>query len=337
MYPYAMMGDDLPIRYITTSHRATIPVLKLRMSKYYVIADVTVKTFEPVYPLIRDNKLIFPIGEFRTTLSHPELEYAIEHNQIKTVHTSVQYERGCLFDAYVNFFYDEKVKYKQAKDTTHGTIAKLFLNSLYGKFGQQQPHRELVKQVDFNGVTRMPMFNAKLQLNFQEINWYGDIYNEFRSGETAFSCAYIASAITAKARMLLWMYIKHAGKENVLYVDTDSLIVTARGSRRLSIYRHETRLGSLKLEAQSQRFIIQGNKDYSFGDQVKHKGVPGKAVKIDAITWEYLEFEGFIRWMNRGAKDAPKGAFKTKTRKSVYNKGIINDDKTVSPFVILEE
>lgn len=334
MYPFSMMGDDLPIRYLSVSHRATIPILKMRMKNYYVIAEVTVKTNEPVYPVVKDNKLIFPIGEFRTTLSHPELEYAVANNQIKEVHITIQYQRGSLFNAYVNFFYDEKVKYKLSGDLTLYTICKLYLNSLYGKFGQQQPHRQLMKQVDFHGVTRMPMFNAKSNLHFQEINWYGDIYNEFRQGETSFSCPYIASAITAKARMLLWMYIKLAGQENVLYVDTDSLIVTERGFTSLAKHCDETRLGNLKLEAQSNSLTIRGNKDYTFHQTIRHKGVPSKAVQIDKNLWEYLEFEGFIRWMNRGAEGNPKGTFKTKSRKSIYNKGVINEDQSISPFVL---
>lgn len=334
MYPFAMMGNDLPIRLVAISHRCTIPLVQMRMKDYYVIADVTINTNEAVYPYIKDTKLIFPIGIFRTILSHHELQYAIENNQVSKIHCSIQYEKGELFESYINFFYSEKTKYRLSFDKTHETISKLFLNSFYGKWGQQQPHRELMKKTDFKGVTRMPMYSVPLDLHFQEINWYGDIYNEWRQGETSFSCPVLASAITSKARMLLWMYVKQAGQENVLYVDTDSLIVTARGKNRLNRYCDETRLGSLKLEAQSQYFDIRGNKDYKFSSFNKHKGVPTKATKIDQNRWEYLEFEGFIRWMNRGAVGYPKGKFTTKTRKSEYNKGIVHSDKTITPFVL---
>lgn len=334
MYPYAMSGNDLPTELVNYSHRCDVRMLPKIMEKFYVIADVEIETSEPVYPYLSEGKLTFPIGSFRTVLSHHELLYAVEHNHVRKVYMSAKYKMGSLFDEYVKFFYDEKVKHTEVFNSTYRMLAKLYLNSLYGKWGQQQPHREEIGKTKYPGVQRMPMYDQNTFKHYQEVKWYGTIFHEYKEGETSFSCPHIASAICAKARMLLWMYIKHAGIENVLYVDTDSLITNARGFRRLNVYLHETALGSLKLEAQSRGLTIRGNKDYIFGAVNRHKGVPSKAKQIEPNKWEYLEFEGFASWMNRGARGNPKGSYKIKTRKSEYNKGVVQQNGKVKPFVL---
>jgi len=332
MYPYSMMGDDLPIMFLGYSELPRYKEFMIRLKQYYVIADVLIDTDEPVYPYTPKDKLLFPIGKFRTVLNHPELVYAHEHGHIKKVYASAQYKKGSLFEPYVNFFYSEKVKHTQEGNKTQKTIAKLYLNALYGKFGQSEPHREFYTETEFKGVYREPCFDVENSLHFQFISWYGKVYKEYKDGETSFSCPYLASAITSKARMLLWMYIKQASTENVIYCDTDSLIVNARGYRRLLPNVSKNRLGSLKLETQSKHFHLFGNKDYIFDEDVKHKGIPTKAKKIADEKWEYLEFQGMINWLNNGAQGAPKGQFKTKRRIGEYNKGIVLDDGTVIPF-----
>lgn len=334
MYPYAMKGNDLPIEYLGHREHSNIGSLRVRLEKYYLIADVVITTDEPVYPILKDNKLIFPTGTFRATLSHPELLYAYEHGHIQELGMCSQYTRGSVFDDYIDFFYNEKVKYTLAGDKTHRTVVKLWLNTLYGKLAQQQPHREDLGEVKFKGVYREPCLDRDTHLHFQYVSWFGQLYKEYKHGETSFSVPSLASAVTAKARMLLWMYIKQAGINEVLYCDTDSLITTRRGYDNLTRYCDETKLGSLKLEAQSDYLVLSGNKDYKFGNEVKHKGLPSKAVQISKNEWEYLEFQGFIRWMNEGAKGEPKGEFKRKQRKASYNKGNIQPNGYITPFVL---
>lgn len=336
MYPFSMKGSDLPTQFLGYSENVRPKEFAIRLKHCYVIADVLINTDEPVYPLLKKDKLIFPIGHFRTQLCHPELIYAQEHGHIVKIYSSAQYKMGSVFDEYVDFFYSDKNKYKENGNTTYYTISKLFLNTGYGKLGQTEPHREPFGTTKFTGVYREPSYDLENNRHLQYISWYGTVYKEYREGETSFSCPYLAAAITAKSRMLLWMYIKQAGRVNVKYGDTDSLTVNARGYRRLLPDISKSRLGALKLEAQSQHFELWGNKDYIFNEIVRHKGLPSKAEKISKEKWEYLEFEGFIRWMNRGAKGAPHGEFKTKRRIVEYNKGVVNGDNTVSPFTLDE-
>jgi hypothetical protein len=332
MYPYCMIGNELPKKLLGYTENVMQPFWKVRLGMYYNIADVEIETDEPVYPLYYNHKLIFPVGRFRTVLYNPELLYAYNHNHIRKAYRWAIYDTGNLFTNYVDFFYSAKVAHTKEGNLSARYIDKLFLNSLYGKFGQLNPTRTEGIETDFKGVYRLPQINFETKLHWQEIAWYGKTYKEYKEGETRLSCPSIAGAITAKGRMTLWQYITIAGLSNVFYWDTDSLIVNTEGYTRLLSSISTSDIGKVKLEGKSSILEIRGNKDYTFGDESKTKGVPKKATQLTQDTWEYLQFQGFISWLNAGASGAPKGHYTQKVRRHKYNKGVVLPDGNVIPF-----
>lgn len=334
MYPFAMSSNELPQRLV--SYRENIPVqyLKNWTNKHYCIADVDIETDINAFGLYTNHKFIFPVGRFRTQLHHHELLYALEHATILKVHRVAAYQMNSIFDRYVQFFYGEKVRYTQEKNLPYRTIAKLFQNSLYGKFGQLKPHRDLISSVDSDEVWRLTCCNLDTMDTYQQLFWYGCLYNEYKKGETLTSFPGLAGAITAIARKRLFDFMVLAGSDNVFYMDTDSLIVNQSGYDNLKQWIDEYKLGYLKLEETSDKLHIYGNKDYEFGDNVKTKGVPKKAYQVDSDRWVYMQFEGFISWLNKGANTTPQAVYLEKRRKSVYNKGVILDNGQVVPIKI---
>jgi hypothetical protein len=304
------------------------------MNLYYCIAECEIETDEPVYPIMANNKLIFPTGRFTAILFHPELRYALEHSHIRAVKRCAVYENGYPFNGYVDFFYTAKATYSQQGNASYRYISKLFLNSLYGKFGQLRPVRQLIGESSYVGVTRLPLIDIEKNLHYQEINWYGKVYKEYKEGETAISNPSLAGAITAKGRIHLWELIKQAGRENVYYVDTDALIVNRKGYDNLQSLQSNTKMGYLKLENTCHNLHIYGNKDYIEGYAPKRKGINKTAQVISKAKWEYLQFEGFLSWLNRGATGSPIGTYTTKQRRTPYNKGIVGDNGMVTPFLL---
>jgi hypothetical protein len=136
--------------------------------------------------------------------------------------------------------------------------------------------------------------------------------------------------------MLVFTFIEKAGKENVFYCDTDSLIVNEAGYHRLAKSLDDNEIGMLKLEKQSQSIVITNAKDYEFGDEKKTKGVPKNAVLIDKNAWLYLQFEGFYTWLHRGGSGAPYTHYRIKSRLSRYDKGIIQDNGIVIPVTLYQ-
>lgn len=334
MYPFVMTEYPLAGNLKSILDKNKIEYLNGQMRNNYIIVDCLVKTDKPIFSYLQTNKLLFPIGTYRCILHHKEIEYALKYGLIKELYVTLVYEKFKYFNKYIEFFNAIKISSEKEGNKVWRMIAKLFMNSLYGKFGQLAPNRIMVGTISDKSVWRLPIIDIDTGEHYQEISWYGDVYRENRSGETVFSIPAIAGGITANARVLLYSYMETAGLNNVFYCDTDSLIVNQEGYDNLKEFIDPTRLGALKLEKQSEEVIIWGCKDYEFGGTKKIKGVSTKATLKQQGKWEYLQFSGFISWLNNGAIGEPYATTRTKRRVSAYSKGIVLDDGKVIPITI---
>lgn len=336
MYPYVMKNFEYPVKLIGIVRKPTLEQLKMLMKDYLVIADVLVRVDKPVVG-VRKEKLIFPVGQFRVVLTSPELELVKRHGEIVKVYKIAVYEKAPIFKEYVDYFYNLRVKYKQEGNVIMDKFAKIFMNSLYGKFGQKNENLVLVGKTDVDENVIYRYYDAKekkwkyyavIDHKIYVKQGYVEAYNSFVA---------IASFVTAYARCVLWDYIEKAGLENVLYCDTDSLFVTSEGYKRLQPFISDTELGKLKIEKVSDRIRINGAKDYEFAGEVKLKGVKKDAKKVDENTYEQIQF---VRTRGNLLKHRIKGVVLKVVRKRLnrqYDKGEVTPSGWVKPYFLWEE
>lgn len=333
MYPYIMKSALLPYKLNSYATDIKPYILDYLLRDKYCIALVELDTDEPVYPIMRDNRLVFPIGKFSTVLHSQELQYAVDHQHIRSVKQCAVYEQSIMFSDYVNLFYNVKQQAELRGDSSWRFISKIFLNSLYGKFGQMNVERIIIGKASYNTIWRLTSGNPKTGQRYQEIAWYGNIYRELKSGEATYSFPAIAGAITASSRMLLWSIVKQANIKNTFYVDTDSVIVNYEGYNNLKSMLDEHTLGMLKVEDMSDILELRGAKDYTFGSKSKTKGKSEKATNLTDNRWTQLQFQSFLAWLNTGATDNPIATNTTKERSGKYQKGNKNETTgRVEPF-----
>lgn len=336
MYPYVMKSSVVPIKYMYSPSECTVEKLALYLYAHYVIADVELNTNTNAYPLVFDNKLVFPVGNLRTVLHHQELAYAINKGDISKVYSLALYEFANIFGYYVDFFYQTKVESKRNNNQSWYLLSKLMMNSLYGKMAQSGIEQEIIEG-PYERIIKRSEGHALHTFDYtSEINWFGTIIRETKRGESSYSFPACAGAITANARMLLWSYIECAGKENVVYCDTDSIICNQTGYDNLKGVLSDTELGMLKLEKVSHYVEINGNKDYEFGATKRIKGVSLKAQQLERNKWRLLQFNGILPWFTHGTDKPASAKYITKQRQGAYNKGYV-DSRTgrVTPLRII--
>lgn len=332
MYPYVMKMDTYPVK--MRAHSKDIPLSQLTrlLERFYVIAAVVLDTDTPVYPSKHEGKLVFPVGRFVTTLHDSELRYAVEYGHIKEVLEVAIYERGSLFNEYIDYFYQLKQTADATGDKISRQLAKTLMNSLYGKFGQRGIVSKILPNKGAIRYGRYLGYSEKLKKNIT-INYLGDqIELSYPLNESYYSMPAIAGAVTANARMYLWRLIQLAGSKNVMYIDTDSLIVNLEGYNNLASLLDDAKLGYLKLEGESNRFIIRGLKDYQFGTDNKTKGVPKTAIPVDQNTWTYDQFRGALGWLSDGLTDGVTVKQTTKHRSGIYTKGEVQPSGEITPL-----
>jgi DNA polymerase family B len=327
MYPHVMKSSVVPNKLLYTVDSPSLAKFELYVKAHYVIADVELDTDENAYPYVANDKLLFPLGKFRTVLHHKELSYALKRGHITKVHSIALYEFANLFGYYVDFFYDLKQRSKHEGNKSWYLISKLFQNSLYGKMAQTGVKQEIVIGDYERIISRTEGHKLGTFDYSNEVNWFGTIIREKREGESSYSFPACAGAITANARMLLYNYICVAGIDNVLYCDTDSLITNYEGFYNLRGFLDDYELGKLKLEKESHYLTIYGNKDYEFGDILRHKGISPKAEQLSRNKWRTLQFDGILSYLNAGGNKPATARYMDKRRLESYNKGIV-DNKT---------
>ena len=351
MYPFVMSAYPYP----TKPHSRT-PITGLSVQDIqqglnahkFVIGDFDIILKEPFLALKR-NKLIFPVGRVKNAyLTSPEIEYLLKGaGQIVNVNSAMFYDQEFIFSSYVDYFYNLK---STAKTPIMKELSKLFLNSLYGKFGQREngdicldlsPENEVICQDN-----KIGSFFVKAGADQYKIMKIGDKFYKIQpplKTPGAQSSPVISSAVTSYARLYLWDLIKKCGVENVFYCDTDSIFTNKTGYERMENlgFINNKQLGKLKVEGIGS-CVLRGPKDYDWIDDTTGKlkrtikGIPANSIEQPDGGYSFKQWEtGVNRYrLMSSAEVQIRDSVKYLSRK--YDKGIIDNAGNVHPLLLNE-
>jgi hypothetical protein len=318
-------------------------IRRILKSGTFILAECSLDLKKPVIACKRE-KLLFPVGKIRQTITSPEIEYLLDNpdcGRIVSFDKVVYYYKAKIFSDYVDYFYNLRCN---TENNAIKTMCKLMMNSLYGKLGQHNYSISelvtdpLIKKIYLDIMTENDTFEILDNSRAKYVKIGTDIYHvSQKDGEFARdSIPIIASAVTAYSRMLLWKLIQKAGSENVLYCDTDSLFVNNDGLANLESEINPTQLGKLKVEKFGS-CSIRGAKDYTFNGKVKLKGVKENALKIDDNTFVQMQFHTKNMRYRNGTPDGIVKVVPVKKKISRnYDKGNVLSDGRVEPLVFTE-
>lgn len=332
MYPHVMAAEEYPTKLIGYSARTRHLNLERQLHDRALCADVTLSTREPAYPVKHEDKLVFPVGTFRAKLSSPELRHALEHGHIVKVHAVAAYERAPLFQRFVRDLYQRRLDAAARGDHETAWQLKILMNSLYGKFGQRGIVWEAERDTnEWTAKTWIEVrYETGVRTHYRQFG--GLVQQRIENDESRDSHPAIAAHVTAYARMYLWRMICHAGRENVYYCDTDSILVNAIGAERLQHFVDPVELGKLKCEGTFESAQLLGAKDYRMGSKERHKGVRASATWVDAHTIVQDKWSSLKGLLRLGTLGAPTTTRVTKHLSRRYTKGTVGDGGIVSPL-----
>ena len=332
MYPDIMSRCLMPTKLIGVFKRVKHLELHKLLKTHAVVAEVIIKTNEPVYSQYTNGKLIFPIGTFSATLSTPEILYALDNGHVVSIDKVAIYEHEIIFKDYVEYLYKIRQEYKAAGNDSSSNMAKIMMNSLYGKFGQRGRVYETTEQNDSKAISTWTEIDADTKQVIQYRQFAGMVQQLIEEPESRDSHPAIAAHVTAYARIQMWEIYKQAGLENCYYSDTDCVVVNAIGYERLTDLIDPNLLGMLKLEQTISHASIRGPKDYKFDGTERIKGVSKRAKWLGTNRVEQDQWAGLRGLMQKGDLTAPTTKTIIKNLKRVYTKGNVQDDGRVEPF-----
>lgn len=332
LYGYILRTYTFPTSLYGSSKRVSKEILKRRLDKYLVIANVTININDNPYAYKVNTKTAYPTGLFQTTLTTPELQLAIQRDWIKEVHSIAWYNHHFIFRDYIDYFYQLRLSYRKQELTGFENIAKLFINSLYGKFGQLGLNQVVIGKTDIQNILKEVVFDLETGKKFYHIYLAGKIYRETKEGESYNSFPAVASHVTAYARMYLFSLIRKVSPSHVFYTDTDSLIVDKTGYKELESLINPNILGLLKVELQSDWLEVNAPKDYQMEGRRKTKGISPKAIEISPGVFEQEQWSRLDGLIQSGDVSEYKMRKVIKHQKREIFSGIVQPNGWVVPF-----
>lgn len=177
--------------------------------------------------------------------------------QVKRIEECHVFGQLIDFKEYVAHFYEMRKQAKAAGDKATDIFAKIFLNSLYGKFASnpEKYHEQVIASAD-------SVKQWESEGYFLSSEW-GERYLMQRPLPLPKKRYYniaTAASITGYVRAHLWRSLVQC--EGPIYCDTDS--IAARDVSRLSLGGE---LGQWKLELECDEYAIAGKKLYAFHER----------------------------------------------------------------------
>lgn len=329
MYPSVMKNRPYPAGKIFHTKK----FWKDRLGIY----EATVHVPYMRYPLLctksKDDKLLFPIGTFDGVFTSAELLEAQKYGVRFKIKTGMVWTDSCYpFTDYVNHWHTEKKKAKKNGDKAREYIAKLHLNSLYGKLGQRRFHRH-VKQ----GLASWMKDKDAYCLHEEMDLWSYDV-----ADKTPFTYVHLGSFVTAYSRILLhqgMMEVDNNGGE-VFYCDTDSITTDVH-------IKSGDNLGEWELENEIREGIFILPKLYALSLQDGSVVIHSKGLDAKRLKWSYFEkalkgdlsklqerrhqLVGIFASARRGL-DILDTIISKRSVKHIYDKRIMTDDINTEPI-----
>ncbi len=324
-YPSVVLDQPLPVRQVKLYEDGNDRFLSLMGKGYEIIGQVEIESSHPCYPVQKGERTIFPIGRFKTTLPGPEIRLAYKRGDLHRVGKLAVYERSACLRPFVQWCLDFRAASRGRADSVGADVAKQMANAFIGMFAKRtkswetlpghKPEKAYADRYDYDPAT-------KLLTHFRTIAYM--VQREVVSGPHADAVVAISSTVTSWARVKLWELIEAAGRENVVYCSTDSLLVNHDGYDRLGNYGiyGDKVAGKLKLVNVSDWATIYGVGHYETGDGRKASGVPADAIGSHESGFVWDSFEKPKGALSRGQRPEAR----LLPRKAIYGTNYLHGE-----------
>lgn len=325
-YPNVMCKYGIPAGRPVYTHR----FIPDKEGFYRCNVDATSRDIDAFYFIPKrvghkeSSHIIWARGKFETVISTIEMREAIK--------------RGYKIDVIEGYFFPDmefpfgefidicKMLRREYKGGALEQIAKLLQNALYGKTGMSRDGFEF-KVSDDNpepgkyredGVLEWQAVTARDCETDQLDEEVPYLYRREVERDAPYMLPHWAAWITACARMELLNIQEHAGNENFLYADTDSVTVLEAGAQRLlasGLVGNE--YGQVKDEGYKFDYVVFGPKCYFWRGSdgkvyCKAKGLPRTLLNDQQLmermhrgerpTLRFVTTKGLIPYMKCGTK-----------------------------------
>jgi hypothetical protein len=274
-------------------------------------------------------RTIAGLGNWEAWICSSEMDNAVKYGYKFNIIKGYKFETGDIFSEYITKMYELRLEYE--KGSAMNLIAKLLMNSLYGKLGMKDeitrmeildnktPEDKEFVSTKFDAFSTHIIDHVDLgDFVILIINSNTDIYynekDDFYHG-TEINIA-IASMITSEARIFM-TFFKNNPDFILYYTDTDSVFI----NKPLPDYMIGNNLGQFKLENIIKKAIFIAPKVYGLVTVDDREIIKAKGLTKDILkTLTIYDLEALL------IKDSTREFNQEKMFKSIINGEISTKD-----------
>lgn len=286
-------NHELPVK-LAGEHGALTPqqIGQIVEDGRAVLAEVTVRTEIPCVPARVGERIIWPIGTFNTILWNPELDLLTWDTNVFHVKRCWSYHTGPALKPMAEWI----IEGLSHADTPAPVrlLLKHWARALIGRMALRYRRWEDYGTMPDLGLALWVGYDEE-GLPVENLQVGRDRFWLAELTETETSVPQITGWVMSQCRAQLWRAIQSIGQQNVLYMDTDSLLLKGIGSYRY-LEHNLSRVDNFEHKATWSHAMIYGPRNLELDTERRLSGIPRTATRKGP-----LEYEGTVM---RGIKES---------------------------------
>lgn len=293
-YPRIARDVSVPTRLRGSSGPVDFRSLLDMADRYAILAEVSVQVREPLVPTSHQDRIVWAVGRFDTVLWDPELRLLEQQGADVRVQRAWYYKREPTLKDWAEWILSQVHDKSGQVPEWQKLVLKHWSRTLIGRFAMRYRSWEQIalsdqmrlyvsdyKDMDTGQTSKLMQLGQQILLQGQESE--GPDY-----------CPQVTGYIMSAARARLWNAAMVAGGANVLYMDTDSLVVNSTGRSALEAGKGNPILDGLGIKQSSKGYRIYGPRAIILDRSKKVSGLPRRSQEIEphkftGETWESLK------------------------------------------------
>jgi len=278
-YPRIAAECDIPVKLFAYDDKPSAAVHKWAMKHWTILARVRVTTDKPVVPCSSAGRIIWPVGQFETTLWQPELELitqtggtyeVLEQWRYNAAPALAEWARWSMFMVNQPDSAITPVQRVFVKHQSRAVIGRLGLkHSVWQEWG--------TNPFGWCGVTDYVDGDTGDTARMLHVGDKTMLETERREADS--SLPQITGYIMSEARVRLYIAAELAGFDTVLHVDTDGMIVNRIGNAALEMYAEQQLRGGWRPKERWGHIDVTGPRHYRTSGRRVIPGVPVSATE----------------------------------------------------------
>lgn len=335
-YPRIALECDLPAKLWDHDVAPTRRIHEWALEWFRVLARVTVRADAPVVPARHDGRICWPVGQFDTFLWDTELAALRAAGGRYKVHEQWRYTKKPVLADWAAWSIAMLGLGPPAISGVAQCWVKHQSRAVIGRMGLRTPTWERYSRNWLPWFTGLSWLHEAEQPSRRLMHVGSYVWAESERTEAQQSVPQITSWIMAEARTRLWAATLAAGQDQVLHLDTDSLIVTRAGSGRLAAAAAAGLPGAWRPKATWRSLDLTGPRHYTAPGRRQVPGVPRKAEETEPGVYRGEVWDSLARALSEGRTGEVRVRLRTWVPKRVDHRRPYQGevDGPASPIVI---